>query len=287
MKSKFIRHLSVVSLLLSSTAAFAAPLSVTVYNPNDKGVFPVSSEIISGDKESILVDAQFGVGDGQALVDLVNQSGKKLTAIYISGGDPDYYFGLEPIKKAFPDVKVIASQYVVDHINQTKAAKLAYWGPILGAQAPKSLFVPEVLTQSYLTLEGQRIDIKEMNTPNSYLWASSIKTAFGGVLVSAGQHVWMADNQTPAVREKWVAALNRLLALKPERVIPGHFSGAEPKGTEAVQFTRDYVLKFESERTQSKNAAQLVQKMKLAYPSLPVDDGLTIGAKVATGEMKW
>jgi Zn-dependent hydrolases, including glyoxylases len=287
MKTQLIRNISLVSVLLSSTAVIAAPLSVTVYNPSDKGIFPVSSEIVSGDKESILVDAQFGVSDGQALVDLLHKSGKKLTTIYISGGDPDYYFGLEPIKKAFPDVKVVASQHVVDHINLTKVAKLAYWGPILGAQAPKSLIVPEVLTQSYLSLEGQRIEIKEMNTPNSYLWAPSIKTAFGGVLVSSGSHVWMADNQTPAVRREWVAALDRLLDLKPVRVVPGHFAGAEPKGVDAVQFTRDYVVKFESELGKAKNANALVEKMKQAYPSLPANDGLTIGAKVATGEMKW
>lgn len=287
MKTQLIRNISLVSVLLSSTAVIAAPLSVTVYNPSDKGIFPVSSEIVSGDKESILVDAQFGVSDGQALVDLLHKSGKKLTTIYISGGDPDYYFGLEPIKKAFPDVKVVASQHVVDHINLTKVAKLAYWGPILGAQAPKSLIVPEVLTQSYLSLEGQRIEIKEMNTPNSYLWAPSIKTAFGGVLVSSGSHVWMADNQTPAVRREWVAALDRLLDLKPVRVVPSHFAGAEPKGVDAVQFTRDYVVKFESELGKAKNANALVEKMKQAYPSLPANDGLTIGAKVATGEMKW
>lgn len=287
MNTPSIRHLAIVSVLLTSSAVFAAPLSVTVYNPSDKGIFPVSSEIVSGDKESILVDVQFGVGDGQALVNLLNKSGKKLTTIYISGGDPDYYFGLEPIKKAFPHVKVVASQYVVDHINQTKAAKLAYWGPILGTQAPKSLIVPEVLTQSYLSLEGQRIEIKEMNTPNSYLWAPSIKTAFGGVLVSSGSHVWMADNQTPAVRGEWVAALDRLLDLKPIRVVPGHFAGTEPKGTAAVQFTRDYVVKFGSELAKAKNADVLVEKMKQIYPSLPVNDGLTIGAKVAKGEMKW
>ena len=126
-----------------------------------------------------------------------------------------------------------------------------------------------------------------MNTRNAYLWAPSIKTAFGGVLVSSGLHVWMADNQTPAARKEWVAALNRLLDLKPERVVPGHFVGTEPKGTAAVKFTRDYVLKFESELTNTKNADALVQKMKQAYPSLPDNDGLTIGAKVAKGEVKW
>lgn len=281
-----LRTLTLATTLIAGTA-LAAPLTVTLYNPGDKAIFPVSSELVSGEKEAILIDAQFGVNDGQALVELIKQSGKKLTTVYISGGDPDFYFGLEPIKAAFPDVKVLASQHVVDHIKQTKDAKLAYWGPILGKQAPKTLIVPQVMTASHLTLEGERIEIKEMNTPNAYLWAPSIKTAFGGVPVYSGVHVWMADSQSKAARTEWVNALDRMLALKPERVIPGHFLGEAPKGTQAVTFTRDYVLRFEQALASTKGSGPLIYALKQAYPSLPVDDGLAIGAKVNTGEMKW
>ena len=281
-----LRTLTLATTLIAGTA-LAAPLTVTLYNPGDKAIFPVSSELVSGEKEAILIDAQFGVNDGQALVELIKQSGKKLTTVYISGGDPDFYFGLEPIKAAFPDVKVLASQHVVDHIKQTKDAKLAYWGPILGKQAPKTLIVPQVMTAGHLTLEGERIEIKEMNTPNAYLWAPSIKTAFGGVPVYSGVHVWMADSQSKAARTEWVNALDRMLALKPERVIPGHFLGEAPKGTQAVTFTRDYVLRFEQALASTKGSGPLIDALKQAYPSLPVDDGLDIGAKVNTGEMKW
>ena len=31
--------------------------------------------------------------------------------------------------KAFPQAKVVATEQVVKHIEETKAAKLAYWGP--------------------------------------------------------------------------------------------------------------------------------------------------------------
>lgn len=281
-----LRTLTLATTLLGG-AALASPLTVTVYNPGDKAIFPVSSELVTGDKEAILIDAQFGVNDGQALVDLIKQSGKRLTTVYISGGDPDFYFGLEPIKAAFPDVKILASQHVVDHIKQTKDAKLAYWGPILAEQAPKTLIVPQVMTASHLTLDGEKIEIKEMNTPTAYLWAPSIKTALGGVPVYSGVHVWMADSQTKEARAHWVKTLNELLAMKPERVVPGHFLGTAPKGTEAVTFTRDYVQRFEQELAKSKNSGELIEGLKKAFPSLPVDDGLAIGAKVNTGEMKW
>ena len=286
MNNTLIRNLTLATTLLSG-AALASPLTVTVYNPGEKAIFPVSSSLVTGDKEAILIDAQFDVQHGQALVDMIKKSGKKLTTVYISAGDPDFYFGLEPVMAAFPDVKVLADQHVVDHINQTKDAKLSYWSPILGEGAPKSLTVPQVMTASHLTLDGEKIEIKEMNTPNAYLWAPSIKTAFGGVPVYSGVHVWMADSQTKAARSNWVKALDNLLALKPERVVPGHFLGTAPKGTAAVTFTRDYVQRFEQELAKAKNSDQLIDGLKKAFPSLPVDDGLAIGAKVNMGEMKW
>ncbi len=286
MNNTLIRNLTLATTLLSG-AALAAPLSVTVYNPGEKAIFPVSSSLVTGDKEAILIDAQFDMQNGQALVDMIKKSGKKLTTVYISAGDPDFYFGLEPVMAAFPDVKVLADQHVVDHINQTKDAKLSYWSPILGKGAPKSLTVPQVMAASHLTLDGEKIEIKEMNTPNAYLWAPSIKTAFGGVPVYSGVHVWMADSQTKAARSNWVKALDNLLALKPERVVPGHFLGTAPKGTAAVTFTRDYVQRFEQALATAKHSDQLIDGLKKAFPSLPVDDGLAIGAKVNMGEMKW
>ena len=136
-------------------------------------------------------------------------------------------------------------------------------------------------------LKESGIEIKEMNTPSAYLWAPSIKTAFGGVPVYSGVHVWMADSQTKAARAQWMQALDGMLALKPERVIPGHFLGTEPKGTQAVTFTRDYVQRFEQALASAQHSDQLIDGLKKAFPSLPVDDGLAIGAKVNMGEMKW
>ena len=119
--------------------------------------------------KAILIDAQFDVQNGQALVDMIKKSGKKLTTVYISAGDPDFYFGLEPVMAAFPDVKVLADQHVVDHINQTKGCQAELLEPDPGQGAPKSLTVPQVMTASHLTLDGEKIEIKEMNTPNAYL----------------------------------------------------------------------------------------------------------------------
>lgn len=39
-------------LSLATAPAFAAPLQLDVYNPQEKGIFPVSSTLVSGPKEA-------------------------------------------------------------------------------------------------------------------------------------------------------------------------------------------------------------------------------------------
>ena len=62
MMNNLIRNLTLTTTLLSG-AVLAGPLSVTVYNPGEKAIFPVSSSLVAGDKEAILIDAQFDVLD--------------------------------------------------------------------------------------------------------------------------------------------------------------------------------------------------------------------------------
>ncbi|EGR7941309.1 MBL fold metallo-hydrolase [Vibrio vulnificus] len=279
------KTLAVAVLATLSQPALAA-LKLTTYNPQEKAIFPVSSTLISGNKEAILFDAQFSTTEGKALVELIRQSGKELTTVYITGGDPDFYFGLQPIVEAFPQVKIKATATIVDHINHTKDQKIGYWGPILGEGAPSQLYVPEVYNGD-IVLEGEKIELKEAGTHNAYYWIPSLKTALGGVSTYSGIHVWMADSQTKEERLEWVASLDRMKQLKPKRVIPGHYLGQVPPRVEAVDFTKQYVMDWQRYVEQSSNSTQLIEKITAQYPLLTADEGVTIGAKVSMGEMKW
>ncbi|CAJ0704603.1 MBL fold metallo-hydrolase [Ralstonia wenshanensis] len=281
---------ALVSVGVVSHAAAPAPLHLEVYNPGDKGVFPVSSEIITGAHEAVLIDAQFQRSDAQALVQKLKASGKTLTTVYISQSDPDYYFGLDVIRAAFPKAKIVATPQTVAAIKTSMNGKLAYWGPILKDNAPKTLVLPDVLHADHLTLEGRTIEIKGLNGPDAartYLWIPSIKTVAGGVVVNSGDHVWVADTQTRESRLGWLQTLDNITALKPTTVVPGHFTGAMPKGLEAVRFTADYLKTFEVQAAKANNSAELIKAMKAAYPTLAGDASLELSAKVIKGEMKW
>lgn len=278
--------------LLLSGQALASDLTLQQYKPGEDAIFPVTSTLVSGQKDAILFDAQFSLSDGQALVNMIKESQKTLTMIYITAGDPDYYFGLQPLLKAFPDVKVVSSPSIVEHINNTKDAKLEHWGPIIGDDVPTELFVPQPSEQTTFSLEGHDIEVKEMGTYQAYMWIPSLKTVFGGVSLTSGMHVWTADTQTEQARGAWVQSLENMKALNPKLVIPAHYLGDAPEKDEAIDFTIEYLKTFEAalseaDKLESKKSEKVISIMKEAYPELPGESDLELGSQVNTGEMEW
>ncbi|MFY0730428.1 MBL fold metallo-hydrolase [Pseudomonas sp. NFX15] len=282
-------------LLASAALGFAAhatasTLNLDVYNPGEKAIFPVTSVLVSGEKEAILVDAQFGKSQAEQVVEKIRASGKQLTTIYISHGDPDYYFGLDTLTTAFPKARILASQPTVDHIKQTVDGKLAFWGPKMGADVPAKTIVPEVLKGDSLILEGQKLQVLGLDGPQpdrSFVWIPSLKAVVGGVVVAQNIHVWMADTQTPQSHADWLATLLSIETLKPKTVVPGHYLGGGSHSLAAVQFTADYIKAFDEETAKAKDSTALIAAMKKRFPTLGDESSLELSAKVAKGEMKW
>ncbi|WP_408645560.1 MBL fold metallo-hydrolase [Wohlfahrtiimonas populi] len=271
-------------------SAQANTLNIETYNPKTTSIFPVTSSLITGENEAILVDAQFHKKDAEKLVQLIQDSHKKLTTIYISHSDPDYYFGLETIAKAFPEAKIVATQATLNAIESTKDGKLAYWGPILKEGAPQTVILPNALAEDSLTLEGEIIQIKGLDgkaPERSFLWIPSIKTVMGGVVVSDNIHVWIADTQTTESQDAWLETLDLIQSLQPETVIPGHFVGDSALNLDSVRFTEQYLTDFRAASDTTKNSQELIAKMKTLYPNLAEESSLEMSAQVIKGEMAW
>lgn len=273
-----------------STAHAAEQLKMEVYNPGAKSIFPVSSEIISGKTEMALIDAQFQRNDAETLVKKIKQSGKKLTTIYISQADPDFYFGLDVITKAFPQAKVIATPQTIEEIKATKEGKMAYWGPILKENAPTQVIVPQELQGNSFTVDGQEISVEGLDGPSpekTFVWIPSLKAVVGGVAVSGNIHLWVADTQTPESRQNWLTTLEKIKALKPVTVVPGHYLDNAPQTLESVTFTQNYLATLNTEIPKAKDSAELITVMKKHYPELKDESSLELSAKVLKNEMKW
>lgn len=264
-------------------------LKLNVYNASENA-FGVASVIISGKTDAVLIDAQFTLADADKVAQEIKNAGKKLTAVYVSYGDPDFYFGLEVLKKYFPEVTAYASPETVEHIKATAQKKLDVWGGQLGNKVTSNVVLPQVLKGNSIELEGQKLEIVGLDEfPNkTFVWIPSIKAVVGGInIFGTTFNLWMADAQTAEARKQWIAVLDKIEALHPAIVIPAHANNASPFDISAVKHTKNYIQFYEEALKTNKTSAELIAAIKAKYPALTFETALQIGAKVNTGEMKW
>jgi glyoxylase-like metal-dependent hydrolase (beta-lactamase superfamily II) len=281
---------TVLASLDPPTAAAQSALKIQHYVADDGG-FRVTSVILTGAKEAILVDAQFTLAHAHRVAADLLAAGKTLTTVYITHAHPDHYFGIEVIKAAFPGAKVVATPAVTADIEKGFPKKIADWGPKLGPNAPARPTLPQPLSGSSLSLEGHTIEIigpvQGDVANNTMLWVPTLQALIAGDTLYAGTHVWTASSDK-AERGAWLKTLDRIEAMKPQLVVPGHLGAGAPLTVAAVAATREYLKAFDEVAGSTRKSDEIIKAMTARYPQLALGVILELGAKVAGGDMpKW
>lgn len=266
-------------------------LKLTHFPAGPSGFFraPV---LIEGPTEAVLIDGGFTYPDGEKLAAAIKATAKRLTTVYVSQSDPDYYFDLPPVAHAFPEARVIAAAATIAAIRGNVEKKLAVWGPQLKEKGPQilsDLVLPEVFDGTTLSVDGATIEIITVGSLENrrFLWVPSLQAIVGGVMIFAGVHVWTADTQTAELHATWIRELDAIAARNPAIVVPGHMAVDAATDATAIAHTMAYLTAFEAERIKAADSAALTEAMTALYPTAGMEIAVQIGAKVAKGEMKW
>jgi len=267
----------------SSTRAAETKLTTEVFTSSPQG-FLVTSTLVAGEKEAVLIDGQLTLADAHRLVGMIIDSKKTLTTVYVTHWHPDHYFGLAVVKQAFPKVKIVAQPATVAEIKKTWAAKVKQWSPMFGANLASKPLIPSPLSGNVITLEGQPLEIhgpvQGDASTDSYVWIPSIKTVVLGDIAYQGVFPWTAETSAEA-RAGWVKTLDEVAALGATTVIAGHKDPKLMDDASGIAATKAYLKDFDAAVATSKSAAELQAKMKAKYPKLALDIVLQIGAGAA------
>jgi glyoxylase-like metal-dependent hydrolase (beta-lactamase superfamily II) len=232
---------------------------------------PISSTLISGRRDAVLVDTYITVEQADILVDWVVASGKNLTTIYVTHGHGDHFFGIGALLRRFPNARAVATPDVVKLMRkQTSPDVLAnWWNAFFPGQIPQHLVIAEELKQNTIDLEGHDLVAVEVgHTDTDYttcLHVPSIGLVVAGDTVYNDVHIFLAESDTKTRRE-WITALDKIESLNPRAVIAGHKRPGNDDGPKIIEETRQYIRDFDRVVGETTTARELYERMLELYP---------------------
>jgi glyoxylase-like metal-dependent hydrolase (beta-lactamase superfamily II) len=233
---------------------------------------PISSTLISGERDAVLVDTPITVEQARALANWVVASGKNLTTIYATHGHGDHFFGTSTVLERFPGARFVARPDVIKVMRQQASPEslATFWNPRFPGQISGHLAIAEDLTGNVINLEGHDL----VSVPLGYtdtasttcLHVPSIALVVAGDAAYNGVHLHLSESPDQQKRQEWIAALDKMESLKPRAVIAGHKRAGNDDGPKILGETRKYIRDFERLAMQTTTAQELYDQMLKLYP---------------------
>jgi glyoxylase-like metal-dependent hydrolase (beta-lactamase superfamily II) len=234
------------------------------------GFDPITSTLIFGEYDAVLVDAMLTVAEAATLADWVAPHNRNLETIYITHAHFDHFYGLGILLDRSPGARAIATPDAV------KAMQMSFTPPVerlarqmFPGQVPTKLVSPEPYEGDSFMLEGHELRIIKQgrtDSPDSTsLYVPSIGLIVAGDVVYNQCRMYVGDT-TPESRENWIADLDRLAALNPAIVVAGHKKTGAPDSPSTIQDTKRYLQDFDRLQKAATSDQELFDQMTELYP---------------------
>jgi len=233
---------------------------------------PISSTLIFGERDAVLVDAPITFEQARPLANWIAASGKHLTTIYATHGHGDHFFGVTTVLERFPNARFVARPEVIGIMRQQASPEslATFWNPRFPGQIASQLAIAEELTGNVINLEGQDLVSVPLGSTDTAgttcLHVPSIGLIAAGDAAYNGVHLHLAESPDQQKRQEWIAALDKMESLKPRVVVAGHKRVGNNDSPKILGETRKYIVDFERLVMQTTTARELYDQMLKLYP---------------------
>jgi glyoxylase-like metal-dependent hydrolase (beta-lactamase superfamily II) len=232
----------------------------------------MSSTLIYGARDAVLVDAFMTVKQANALADWVASKDKNLLTIYITHGHGDHWFGIGTLLKRFPNAKAVATPDTVKVMRQNASPQAleGAWKVSFPGQIPDKLVIAEELQGKTIDLEGNDlvpVELGHTDTENTTcLHVPSVGLVVAGDAAYNDVHLYLAESN-PQKRLEWIAALDKIESLNPRAVVASHKRPENDDNPRIIEETRQYIRDFDRLAKTARTAQELYDKMLELYPN--------------------
>src|ERR1700720_1035816 len=169
------------------------------------GFDPITSTLIFGEYDAVLVDAMGTVAEAEALADWIALHNRNLETIYITHAHFDHFYGLSVLLDRFPGARAIATPKAVSAMQMSftpvveRLARRLFPG-----QVATKLVPPEPYEHDTFTLEGHELRIiKQGRTDTVHttsLHVPSIDLVVGGDVLYNQCHMYVGATTAESPR---------------------------------------------------------------------------------------
>ena len=247
---------------------------------------PTTSTLVVGDEEAVLIDAQYIDTDVTAVGDMIEQTGRRLTAIYITHGHADHFLGLGQLTRRFPSARPLATASVLASIHATLDGQLKQWKAMFGDEVAEGVVIPDPLASEVIELEGNAIRVIEVGQgdihPSTVVHIPSMDTVIAGDVVYNRIHPMLALTGVQGW-ETWIHSIDLVAALGANTIVAGH---KRPEASDRdlatiLEGTRGYICDFREAVQGSASAEEVVKAMRSRYPDYGNLTTLIVSARAA------
>ncbi|AEA26232.1 beta-lactamase domain protein [Pseudonocardia dioxanivorans CB1190] len=249
---------------------------------------PISSTLLHGEREALLVDVPLTAAQATALADWVETFDRTLTTVYVTHAHGDHWFGLSTLLGRFPGARAVATPTVVAAIGRQHTPDFveSFWEARFPGAIPDTLVVPEALPAPELALEGHEIRIVDLGHTDTddttALHVPALDLVVAGDAAYNDVHLYLAESPAPQ-RAQWRAALEKIAALDPRTVVAGHKRPTRDDPASIVAETVQYLEDFEEALQRADSAERLYRLMLDAHGGRVNRGALWGSARAALG----
>jgi glyoxylase-like metal-dependent hydrolase (beta-lactamase superfamily II) len=248
---------------------------------------PLSSTLILGAHDALLVDPPFTRTQIRSVGDWVERSGRRLAYIYATHGHGDHWFGTGELARRFPGVTVYATEGTIEVMRQQVGpSREQLFDRIFPGQIPETPVLAEPVPAEGFRLEGNPVEAVETGHTDtdktSVLHVPSIGLVVAGDVAYNGVHQYILEGGHGGLRE-WLRALDRVAGLHPRAVVAGHKDKNRPDDPAILDETRQYLQDAIRLLDDKPTAREFYDQMTGLYPDRLNPGVVWLGARGLLG----
>jgi glyoxylase-like metal-dependent hydrolase (beta-lactamase superfamily II) len=248
---------------------------------------PLSSTLIFGARDALLVDPPFTRTQIQSVGDSVERSGRRLAYIYSTHGHGDHWYGTGELARRFPGVTVYATEGTIEVMRQRGASsREQLFDRIFPGQIPESPVLAEPIPAAGFLLEGNAVVAVETGHSDTdkttVLHVPAIDLVVAGDVAYNGVHQYISEGGGDGLHE-WLRALDRVDGLHPRAVVAGHKNKNRPDDPAILDETRGYLQDVIRLLEEKPAAREFYDQMIGLYPDRLNPGVVWLGARALLG----